>query len=48
MLHGRLARCLRAILAEPSRVPSVINKSYKWDVNLKEYETISEGDISSG
>jgi hypothetical protein len=44
MVHGSPSRCLRAILAKPSRVPSVINRSYKWNVDLTEYETKSEGD----
>ena len=48
MVHGSPSRCLRAILAKPSPVPSVINKSYKRDVDLAEYETISEGDSFPG
>jgi hypothetical protein len=48
MVHGSPARCLRSIFAKPSPVPNLINKSYKWGVDLTEYETINEGDSLPG
>jgi len=48
MVRGSPSRCLRSILAKPSRVLSVINRSLKWDVDLTEYETIKDGDSFPG